>query len=311
MSIVVVGSVTWDVAAYAGRLPKPGETLLGDRYVAGLGGKGANQAIAARRLGAPSRFFGRVGADAFGEAVRRALPQYGLDPADVAEDPSAATALAAIFVGGRGENAIVQAPGANRTMGPDDVARAGDAIAAAKVVLLQLEIPLETTLAAARAARQAGAIAVLDPAPAPQDGVPGSVFMAVDIVTPNEVEAESYAGFRPTDAESGKAAAARLVELGAPAAIVTMGASGLAWAREDETSGFLPAYDVAAVDSVAAGDCFNGALAVALAEGRPFEAALPFAAAAGALATTRSGAAEAAPSLDEATALMSGGGRAG
>jgi len=304
MSVVVVGSVVWDVAGYAGRLPKPGETLLGERYVAGLGGKGANQAIAAARLGAAARFFGRVGRDEFGAAARAALRGYGLDPADVAEDAEAATALALIMVGGGGENAILQAPGANRRVGPEDVARAAPAIAAAKVVLLQLEVPVETTLAAARAARSAGAVAILDPAPAPADGLAGSVFMAADIVTPNEVEAETYAGFRPNSAESGAAAARRLVELGAPTAIVTMGAGGLAWAREAGDSGFLPPFRVAAVDSVAAGDCFNGALAVALAEGQPFERALRFAAAAGALATTRPGAAAALPSRQEVEALL-------
>lgn len=305
MSVVVVGSVVWDVAGYAGRLPKPGETLLGDRYVAGLGGKGANQAIAAARLGAPARFFGRVGRDAFGASVRAALADYGLDPADVADDPEAATALALIMVGAGGENAILQAPGANRRVGAEDVARAAPAIARARVVLLQLEVPVETTLAAARAARAAGALAILDPAPAPADGLAGSVFMAADIVTPNEVEAESYTGFRPDTAESGAAAARRLVDLGAPTAIVTMGAAGLAWAREDGGAGFLPPFRVAAVDSVAAGDCFNGALAAALAEGQPFEPALRFAAAAGALATTKPGAAAALPSRDEVEALLS------
>lgn len=304
MSIVVVGSVTWDVAAFAGRLPGPGETLLGDRYTTGLGGKGANQAVAAARLGGAARFFGRVGQDAFGDAAVAAMPAFGLDPADLARDADAATALGVILVGG-GENAIVQAPGANRACGADDVARAGPAIRSATVVLVQLEAPLETALLAARAARRAGAVAILDPAPAPQDGLPGSVFMAFDIVTPNEVEAESFAGFRPTDAESGVAAAKRLVELGAPTAIVTLGAAGCAWAREaGDASGFVPPFRVATVDSVAAGDCFNGALAVALTEGRPFEQAVRFAAAAGALATARPGAADAAPTRTEVEALL-------
>ncbi len=304
MSIVVVGSVTWDVAAFAGRLPRSGETLLGDRYVVGLGGKGANQAVAAARLGASARFFGRVGRDEFAAAVRGALTAHGLDAADLLEDYEAATSLALIMIGAGGENAIVQAPGANRTVGLVDVERASPTIAAAKAVLLQLEIPLETTLLAARRARRAGATTILDPAPAPPDGLPGSVFMAVDIVTPNEVEAETYAGFRPTDADSGVAAARRLVDLGAPTAIVTMGGAGCAWAREDGAAGFQPPFDVATIDTVAAGDCFNGALAVALVEGGPFEQAVRFAAAAGALATTRSGAAAAAPMRAEVEALL-------
>lgn len=304
MSIVVVGSVTWDVALFARRLPRAGETLLGDSYTAGLGGKGCNQAVAAARLGAGARFFGRVGQDDFGAQVKAAAAAVGLNPADIAEDDAAATALAALFVAADGENAIVQAPGANRRVDASDVARAGDAIQAAKVVLTQLEVPLETSMAAARAARAAGAIAILDPAPAPQDGAPGSVWMAFDIVTPNEIEAETFTGIRPVDSESGQAVARRLVDLGAPAAIVTMGATGCAWAKEDETAGYQPPFMVKAVDTVAAGDCFNGALTVALAEGQSFEAAVRFAAAAGALATTKPGAAGAAPTRAEVDQLL-------
>ncbi len=295
MSIVVFGSVTWDVAAFASRLPKPGETLLGSGYAQGLGGKGANQAAVARRLGAETAFFGRIGQDPIGESVKAAFSEFDLDPASLAEDPDAATALGVILIGQDGENAIIQAPGANRTMTAADVKRALPAITTAKALLLQLEIPLEASLAAARAAREAGAWVILDPAPAPQDGLPGSIFMGVDIVTPNEVEAETYAGFRPTDAESGQAAAQRLVDLGAPTAIVTMGAAGCAWAQDEGPSGFMPAFNVDAIDTVAAGDCFNAALGVALAEGMALEHAIHFASAAGALATTAVGAAAAAP----------------
>lgn len=306
MSVVVIGSVTWDVALFASRLPRPGETLLGDRFAAGLGGKGANQAVAAAALGVPARIFGRVGDDDFGRAALAALPTFGLSAADIMTDAAAATALAAIFVGGDGENAIVQAPGANRAVDAADIERAGPALAAARALLLQLEITVDATLAAARAGRAAGATVILDPAPAPQDGLPGSVFMAVDIVTPNEIEAERFAGFRPTDADSGKAAAARLVELGAPAAIVTMGAAGCAWALADGRQGFQPPFQVAAIDTVAAGDCFNGGLAAALAEGAGFEAGVRFAAATGALATTKVGAAAAAPSRAEVERLLRG-----
>lgn len=304
MSIAIVGSIVWDVSGFAGRLPAPGETLLGDRYVAGLGGKGANQAVAARKLGAEARFFGMVGRDDLARSARRALEAHGVDAGDLMETDAAATALALIMVDGRGQNAIMMIPSANRAFSPEDLATAAPAIRAAKATLLQFEIPLETTLAAARISRQSGGLTILDPAPAPQDGVPGSVFMAVDIVTPNEVEAAAYCGFPPSDVESGKAAARRLVELGAPAAIVTMGAAGAAWAREDETDGFQPPFKVEAVDSVAAGDCFNGALAVALLEDQDFAAAVRFASAAGALATTRPGASAAAPTRREIETLL-------
>lgn len=306
MSIVTFGSVTWDVAAFASRLPKPGETLLGSGYAQGLGGKGANQAAAAKRLGADTKFFGRIGRDAFGESVKAAFGAFNLDPAGLAEDAEAATALGVILIGQDGENAIIQAPGANRTVSAQDVERALPAIGQAKAVLLQLEVPLEASLAAARAGRAAGAWVILDPAPAPQDGLPGSIFMGVDIVTPNEVEAETYAGFRPTDAESGQAAAQRLVDLGAPAAIVTMGAAGCAWASDTGPTGYLPAFPVDAIDTVAAGDCFNAALAVALAEGKPLAPAIHFATAAGALATTAVGAAAAAARRDAVEELVGG-----
>lgn len=307
MCIVTFGSVTWDVAAFASRLPKPGETLLGSGYAQGLGGKGANQAAAAARLGAESHFFGRIGRDPFGKSVKAAFSAFGLDSSGLAEDPEAATALGVILIGQDGENAIIQAPGANRTANAADVPRALPAIAKAKVLQLQLEIPLEATLAAARAAREAGACVILDPAPAPQDGLSGSIFMAMDIVTPNEIEAETYVGFRPMDAESGQAAAQRLVDLGAPAAIVTMGAAGCAWASDTACSGYLPAFPVDAIDTVAAGDCFNAALAVALAEGKSLAPAIHFASAAGALATTEVGAAAAAPRRDAVEELVSGG----
>jgi len=306
MSIVTFGSVTWDVAAFASRLPKPGETLLGSGYAQGLGGKGANQAAAAARLGAESHFFGRIGQDPFGQSVKSAFGEFSLDPSGLAQDREAATALGVILIGQDGENAIIQAPGANRTVSAADVTRALPAIADAKAVLLQLEVPLETTLAAARAARSAGAWVILDPAPAPQDGLPGSIFMAMDILTPNEIEAETYAGFRPTDSESGQSAAQRLVDLGAPTAIVTMGAAGCAWASETAPSGYTPAFPVNAIDTVAAGDSFNAALAVALAEGKPLKPAIHFASAAGALATTAVGAAAAAPGRDAVEGLIAG-----
>jgi ribokinase len=305
MSIVVIGSVTWDVAAFASRLPKAGETLLGRGYQTGLGGKGANQAAAAAKLGASARFFGRVGRDDFGDAVRAGLTEFGVDPSDLAED-DAATALGVILIGASGENAIIQAPGANRAVSGADVTRAADAIAASKAVLLQLEVPLETSLAAAMAARKAGALSIMDPAPAPQDGLAGSVFMAFDIVTPNEVETETYAGFRPTDAESGLVAARRLVELGADTAIVTLGAAGAAWARETGDEGFQPAFEVTAIDTVGAGDCFNGALAVALTEGQALAYAIRFASAAAALSTTAVGAAASSPSREQVARLLGG-----
>ena len=185
-----------------------------------------------------------------------------------------------------------------------DVVRAGQSLEGAKALLLQFEIPLEITLSAARAGRKAGATVILDPAPAPSDGIAGSVLMAVDIITPNEVEAETYVGFRPYDKKTGIAAAVRLVDIGAPAAIVTMGANGTAWATAGGESGFQPVFRVDAIDTVGAGDCFNGALAVALTEGLALPAAIRFASVAAAISTTRSGAANSAATREEIDRIL-------
>jgi ribokinase len=304
MTVVVFGSVTWDVAAFADRLPKPGETLLGRNYITGLGGKGANQAAAAVKLGAPTKFFGRIGDDQFGQDVIAAFDKFNLDSSGVLIDPEVATALGVILVDANGENAIIQAAGANRRIDETDVVRASQALEGAKALLLQFEIPLEITLSAARAGRKAGAAVILDPAPAPSDGIAGSVLMAVDIITPNEVEAETYVGFRPYDKKTGIAAAVRLVDIGAPAAIVTMGANGTAWATAGGESGFQPVFRVDAIDTVGAGDCFNGALAVALTEGLALPAAIRFASVAAAISTTRSGAANSAATHEEVDRLL-------
>jgi ribokinase len=294
MAVAVVGSINCDVIVYVARLPRPGETLVASACRLGLGGKGANQAVAARRLGSAVSLIGRVGDDAFGQAVLGELHRFALDTTLVALDRDGATGMAMIHVGADGENAIAILAGGNGALGKAELEKGRAAIQGARVLLLQLEVPLATSLAAAALVRAAGGLAILDPAPAPAGGLGGEVLAAIDILTPNETETAALTGALPRSADDGIAAARALRARG----VAFSGPSG---------EGFQPAFPVAAIDSVAAGDCFNGALAHLLARGSSSLAdAVRFAAAAGALSTTRMGAADAAPSLIEVERLLSG-----
>ncbi|WP_207477837.1 ribokinase [Arenibaculum pallidiluteum] len=302
-AILVLGSVNIDVCAYCERLPRPGETVPGTGYAMGLGGKGANQAAAAARLGGYVEMVGRTGTDVFGEMARTRLAEFGVRTGHLRSDPGSPTGIAAIGVEASGENCITVIGGANMAVAAADVAAALPLFRRASVLLLQLEIPLAAGLAAAAETRAGGGRVILDPAPAPRGGLPDEAFRAVDILTPNETETEALVGIRPTTPEEARAAAALLLGRGVPVAIVKMGAQGV-YFRGGEREGFVPAFPVRAVDTVAAGDCFNGGLAFALARGDGLDAAVRFAAACGALATTRAGAADSAPALAEATALL-------
>lgn len=293
--IVVVGSLNMDLVVRCPRRPRPGETVLGSDFATFPGGKGANQAVAAARAaGAGTRpgvaMVGRVGADAFGEALRRELEAAGVDTSAVGTDPDEPTGVAVITVDAAGENAIVVAPGANARLSPDHVRRARPLLSGARYVLLQLEIPVETVAFAVALAREAGARVILDPAPAPGPDFPRTVFRGVEVITPNEREAEALTGISARDPEGARAAARALLEQGCRHVAVTLGARGAVTASAGEAPRLVPAFRVPAVDSTAAGDAFAGALAVALAEGRPWDDAVRFGQAAGALAVTRRGA---------------------
>lgn len=303
MTIAVVGSINMDVTAYMYRLPKPGETLHGKDYVVGLGGKGANQAVAARKLGSDVAFIGRIGADDFGKGAERALAGYGLDLSLIRKDADGATGIAIINVGEGGENYISVVAGSNFRVDASDVAAGRAALETAKVLLLQLEVPLEASLAAAACVRAHGGTVILDPAPARDLGT--SVLAAVDIITPNESEAGLLLGWQPQTPEEGLEAAKQLRAKGVKTAVVKLGGKGLAVAGEGIEK-ILPAFKVTPVDTVAAGDSFNGGLAHGLEQGLPLEQALRYAAACGALSTTRKGAAEAAPTRAEVEAFLAG-----
>lgn len=301
MTIAVVGSINMDVTAYMYRLPKPGETLHGKEYIVGLGGKGANQAVAAKKLGSDVAFIGRIGADDFGKGAERALSSYGLDLSLIRKDADGATGIAIINVGEGGENYISVVAGSNFRVDVSDVEAGRKALEKTKVLLLQLEVPLEASLAAAAIVRQAGGTVILDPAPAKP--LEPHVLAAVDIITPNESEAGLLLGWQPQTPEDGLKAARELKSRGVRTAVVKLGGKGLAVAS-DGLEKILPAFKVTPIDTVAAGDSFNGGFAHALEQGMGLEQALRYAAACGALSTTKKGASAAAPTKAEVEAFI-------
>ena len=303
MTVCVFGSINMDVTAYMERLPKPGETLHGHDYKLGLGGKGANQAVAAAKLGSEVRFICRLGCDDFAGPAERELASYGLDLSLVGRDETGATGIAIINVGEGGENCISLIGGSNLAMDDSDVARGREALEVAQVLLLQLEVPLGASLKAAAIVKSRGGTVILDPAPAPKDGLSPQVLSAVDIITPNETEAGLILGWQPSGLDEGLKAARQLRQRGVATAVVKLGSRGLAVASAGLEI-FLPAFVVKAIDTVAAGDSFNGGLAHALEQKMPLDKALRFAAACGALSTTKKGASAAAPTKAEVAAFL-------
>lgn len=296
-AIAVVGSINMDLTSYLDRWPKVGETVAARQTKISLGGKGANQAIAAGLLGAEVTLVGAVGTDGFATDAISRLSKTNIE-CRIANIPEVSTGMAVIDIVGDGDNIIRLAEGANAHVTPETVQGNSSAIAASNVLLLQNEVPLAASLEAASIARAAGVTVIMDPAPAPSPMWGKEVFSAFDIITPNESEVQAILGSRPKDLNEARQAAEVLVARGIQGVILTMGSAGVAWSINGST-GKMAAPKVDSVDTVAAGDCFNGALGVALGEGRTIEAAIRFAANAAALATTRKGAAESLPSRSE------------
>jgi ribokinase len=288
MNIIVFGSINLDLVVTVPRLPIAGETLLGHNFFQVPGGKGANQAVALARLGIPTHMVGRVGADNFGRELINNLQTSGVQTNNIFVDETISSGVAAIAVDNRGENQIIVIPGANGRINQEDVERLSDLLPDSTALLLQLEIPMAAVIAAAKAAHQAGLQIILDPAPA-QSHVPDELYSLVDIMTPNEVEAGQLVGFPVNDPDSAKEAAAILLQRGVKCAIVKLGAKGVFCATALE-SFFVPAFPIQVVDTVAAGDAFNGGLAAALYTGLSLHQAVVWGAAAGALAATKPGA---------------------
>ena len=303
MTIVVFGSINMDLVVRAARLPAPGETLAGSDFATLPGGKGANQAVACARLGAVTRMVGAVGDDVFGIALRDGLAAEGVDVVAVAAR-TGPSGVALIQIDARGQNTIIVVPGANATVADADLAALDLALADASILLLQLEIPIASVLAAARLAHARGVVVILDPAPA--QVLPAELYPLIDIITPNETEAAALVGFAVDDAAAAARAADVLHARGAVRVVLKRAQYGLFWSDGGER-GHVPAFAVDVVDTVAAGDACNGALAAALAGGVPFAEALRWGAAGGALAVTRRGAQAAMPRRAAVVAMVGGG----
>ena len=302
--VLVVGSANVDFTVAASRLPGVGETVSGGTLLVNHGGKGANQAVAARRLGAEVRFIGCVGDDASGRDIRAALRAEGIGVDGVMVTADAATGTALIVVDGEGRNQIVVAPGANWRLSAEHVGSRADDFAWAQVVMCQLETPLETLAVALAQARRRELVTMLNPAPV-REGISDDIWRLVDYLTPNEGEAERLSGVAVRDARSAAAAAQALRERGVGTVIVTLGAQGsLACTAQGVVE--VPAFTVTAVDTTAAGDAFNGALGAALAGRGALPDALRFASAAAAIACTRRGAQPSLATRDEVERLLRG-----
>jgi ribokinase len=301
-NILVVGSINMDMVVRAGQFPCPGQTVLGDGFVTSPGGKGANQAVAAARLGGNVRMVGLVGDDAFGEQLIHKLQAEQIDTTHVKHRPEAPTGVAMIVVDSNGENAIVVAAGANQLLTPDDIFPLADLFAQADVVVLQLELPLPTVRAAVEKARRQGCKVILDPAPMPRC-LPDELCK-VDILSPNVSEAEILTGKRVVEERVEKNVALELVQRGAQAGVLKLGSRGSLVVAADGHFYRVNAYKVQVVDTTAAGDAFTAALAVAVAEGKDLHQGARFATAAGALACTRMGAQAAMPLRSEVQMLM-------
>ena len=292
----MVGSSNTDLIIRVPRIPKAGETLLGGEFMSAAGGKGANQAVGAARSGGRVALIARVGTDAFGERAIKGLRRDGVDVSCVFRDKLAASGVALIFVARDGENSIAVAGGANARLSPADVRKAAGVIRAGALLVAQLETPLATVIAAAQVAMKAGVPVILNPAPA--QALPNRLLKLISILTPNETEAELLTGIKVTQEAAAARACAKLRSRGVRTVILTLGARG-AYLADAGGQQMVPGFKVKAVDSTAAGDIFNGALSVALAERKTLRDAVRFANAAAALSVTRLGAQPSAPTRVE------------
>lgn len=293
--IAVVGSINMDLVFKTPRMPAPGETLMGHSFHLVHGGKGANQAVAAARMGAEVHFVACVGDDVNGQSCLQALTQDGISLDHIRVIADTATGVAGILLDDAGQNCIVLTTGANALLNQADIARASNTIAQTKLLLCQLETPLATVVQALNVAKQADVKVVLNPALA--QALSDQILAQVDYLVLNETEAAELSGLAVTDVESAALAAAKLQQRGASVVLVTLGALGM-WVAALDSSYFLPAFKVEVVDTTAAGDTFVGSFAVAIAEGKDLRAACMLAQSAAALAVTKFGAQTSIPMRD-------------
>jgi ribokinase len=295
-SIVVVGSSNTDMIIKLPHIPRPGETVIGGKFSTAPGGKGANQAVAAARAGGDVSFIARVGDDIFGRQALENFAMDGLNIRHIINDTEHPSGVALIFVDEKGENSIAVASGANAALTPADIVKANSTISSAKVLLMQLETPLETVTTAAEIAFEHHVQVILNPAPScPLDD---SLLKLISIITPNEHEAEFLTGVKVDDEASAEKASDALLTKGVHTVIITLGAKGV-YVKSHEFKGIISGFSVKAEDTTAAGDVFNGVFAVSLAEGKCLFDAVRFACAAAAISVTKLGAQTSAPTRDE------------
>lgn len=301
--IVVVGSANMDLVVQVEHIPAAGETVLGGDCIAIPGGKGANQAVAAARLGGKVHFIGRVGDDVFGGRLRDCLANEGIDVAHLKTEQNVSSGTALIGVDANGQNSIIVAPGANAKVSPEDIDHALDIIRGSDTVVLQLEIPISTVKQGLQTARSAGVLTILNPAPCSYtQPLEISLLELVDILTPNEHEAASLLGLPTSDGLDMEAAAIQLRKMGVEVVVITLGAEGCL-ISDANGARRIPGNPVQQVDTTAAGDCFTGALAVALSEGKTLNEAAVFANQAAAISVTRPGAQPSLPYRNELVRL--------
>ncbi|TXE35091.1 ribokinase [Serratia marcescens] len=301
--LVVLGSINADHILNIEQFPHPGETVIGKQYKVAFGGKGANQAVAAGRSGAEIAFIACVGADDIGERIRRQLASDRIDTQPIEAIADSTTGVALIFVNAEGENVIGIDAGANAAVTPDYLARYQQKVIDADALLMQLESPLDTVIAAARLAKQHQTQVILNPAPARE--LPDELLAMIDIITPNETEAQRLTGIAVDNDDDAARAAQALHDKGIATVIITLGSRGV-WLSENGNGNGkrVPGFKVQAVDTIAAGDTFNGALVTALLEGKVMADAVRFAHAAAAIAVTRPGAQPSVPWREEIDAFL-------
>ena len=290
--IIIIGSSNTDMIVNLSHLPEPGETVLGGKFSTAPGGKGANQAVAAARAGGNITFITRVGDDNFGQEAVKGFVKDNINVDYIIKDHEIPSGVAMICVDKNGRNSIAVASGANMKLSPDDIIKVKDVIASADYLVMQLEIPLETVEKTASIAKENGVSVILNPAPA--QVLNNELLQNVDILTPNEIEAESIAGIKVDSIENAEKASEILYQKGVKTVIITLGSRGV-YIYSDDYKGIVEGFKVEAVDTTAAGDTFNGALSVALAEGRTIEEAAKFANAAAALSVMKPGAQPSTP----------------
>ncbi len=301
--IVVIGSANTDLVVRVPHLPDRGETVLGGEYSSAGGGKGANQAIAARRLDAEVTFVGRVGRDSFGDAIIAAFEAEGMSTEYVVRDEDARAGVALILVEGSGENMIAVAPGSNARLTPQDVEAAISPILYSKLVVAQLEVPIDAVRSGFEIAHRFGTTTILNPSPVPEYSLPLDIYPLVDVMVANRDEASKLSHIDVVDRNSAELAGRMIMAWGTGSVIITLGSEGSLVVNKDQVTE-IPTYEVDVVDTVGAGDAFIAGIAVALGSGGEIERAAKLATAAAALATTKQGAQPSLPTIAEVAAFI-------